>query len=88
MFKDKEYSPQTYFSKNVKTRLKEYIKGHINCKIYSDTLTVSIYAVNDIVFRYTLEDMSPKIVTGLTSEQLVQVIVKQYRRYINNLYFM
>lgn len=82
-----EYELNTTFSKALKTRLKQELKGEIVCKLFGDTLYVTIYGVNDIIFKYTWYNLTSEIVQGLTSERLSQIIVKRYRQYITNLFF-
>ena len=78
----------TIFAKNLKLLIKNEIKGAVNCHLSEDNLVVSIYGANDIIFKYTLSNLSSEIVHGLSSERLAHNIVKRYRQYITNLFFL
>lgn len=76
-----------YWSKELYFNLKKEIKGTVYSEIVDDTLKVTIYGANGIVFRYTRENMQSEIVQGLSIEIVTEIIVKRYKKYILNLYF-
>lgn len=76
------------FCNNLKNKLKHNVKGEIKAHIVNDTLIVDIYGVNNIVFRYTQNNIYSEIVQGFASETCTQIIVKRYKRYILNLFLM
>lgn len=78
----------TIFAKSLKLAIKNTIKGAVNCHLLDDTLIVDIYGANNIIFKYTLPNLSSEIVQGLSSERLAQSIVKRYKQYITNLFFL
>ena len=87
---EQKYQTDNYkvlVAQHIKSILKQEIKGNIKTHIVEETLNVDIYAVNDIVFRSTLRNLSEQIVHGLSSEMVAKNIVKQYRAYIRNLFF-
>ena len=84
----KEYTMQVLFARNTKAQLLEKIVGSVQTYLTDDSLVVNIYGANDIVFRYTLNNLTHAIVQGFTSERLVQIIYKRYRQYIENLFFL
>lgn len=75
-------------SKNVRNILKSKIKGEVHCHVADDTLIVDIYAVNSIVFKYTLHGLAGEIVQGKSSDELARMIFKRYKQYIENLLFL
>ena len=85
---EKEYTMQVYFARNLKALLKTFIKGDVRTYLKGDDLQVHIYSVNGIVYHYTLENLSSEIVQGLSSETLAHRILKWYKGYINNLFFL
>lgn len=87
---EQKYQTDNYkvlVAQHIKAILKQEIKGSINTHIVEETLIVDIYAVNNIVFRSILRNLSEQIVHGLSSEMVAKNIVKQYRAYIRNLFF-
>lgn len=76
------------FCRNLQASLKRHVKGEVKCKHIEDTLIVDIYGFNGIVFRYTHENISSEIVQGFATEACTQIIVKRYKRYIENLFFL
>lgn len=76
------------FARAVKRALKQSIKGEVNCHIIQETLIIDIYGVNDICYRYTMNNISSEIVQGLTSKTVAYKVTKWYRSYINNLFFL
>lgn len=88
---EQKYQTDNYkvlVAQHIKSILKQEIKGSIKTHIVEEKLIVDIYAVNNIVFRYTLINLSEQIVHGLYSEMVAKDIVKQYRAYIRNLFFL
>ena len=81
-------NPQSIMSCAVRNNLKKEIKGSVKTTVVEDTLIVDIYAVNGIVYRYTLRNLCEQIVQGLNSQMVAKNIVKQYRAYIKNLFFL
>lgn len=84
----REYTMQVLFARNVKSQLLERVKASVQTYINEDTLTVRIYGVNDIVFENKTYHISERIVQGYTSEMCVETIVKRYKQYITNLFFL
>ena len=64
------------------------IKGEIKYHLIDDTLIVDIYSVNYMCYRYTINNLSCKIVTGYDVEMVAESICKGYKRFIMNLYFI
>lgn len=84
----KAYSMQRVFCNNLKKSLKNHIKGEVKCNTINDILIVDIYAPTSIVFRYTLDNITSEIVQGFASETCTQIILKKYKKYVENLFFM
>lgn len=82
------YQIYSAYVRTIKEELKKHIKGSIKCHIAEDTIIVDIFGVNDIVFRYTYKLSAYEIVQGFSCSTLAQIIVKRYKSYINNLYFL
>lgn len=72
---------------NLKNKLTLKIKGEIKYTIIDDILLVDIYSVNYMVYRYTINNLQCKILTGYDVEMVAQSIYKGYKGYIMNLYF-
>lgn len=88
---EQKYQTDNYkvlVAQRIKSILKQEIKGSIKTHIVEETLIIDIYAINNIVFRSTLRNLSEQIVHGLSSEMVAKNIVKQYRAYIRNLFFL
>lgn len=76
------------FTKNLKCELKTLIKGKVKCYITDDTLLVTVYAVNDIIWQATVNNISAQLVRGLDSKTMAHRVFKWYKAYIINLYFL
>ena len=74
------------FSTELHSKLKEKVKGKVWVKVYNDELHVKIEN-QDISYEFVEEDLSTKILNGLSSEYIVYSILKDYRIFLNNLYF-
>ena len=84
----KPYSPQIIFARNTKELIQNKIKGSVRTYYFDDVLIIKIFGANNIVFDYTMNNLSHAIVQGFTSDRLAQIIVKRYTAYIRNLFFL
>ena len=82
-----EHNGKFIFSQNLKQRLKSEIKGNVHFHLQDDTLIVDISATHNVYWKYIHNNLSSELVQGLTSEMLSEAIVKQYTKFIRNLYF-
>lgn len=76
------------FKNTLKRHLRLRIKGTISVHIANDTLIVDINPIGCMVWRYTINNLSVQLSTGLSSIILSDVIVKQYKQYILKQYFI
>lgn len=84
-----DFKPASYIlARELKYKLKHVLKGEVKTSVCDDTLIVDVYGANSTVFRYTMKHITSEIVQGFTSEMACNIIVKRYKSYINNLYFL
>lgn len=76
------------FINNIKKQLKRYIRGEIVACVINDVLIVDIFHGNTTAFRFTQKDFYRKCISGLTSKQLVNTIIKNYESHILRQYFI
>jgi len=73
----------------VHQKLKEHIIGGIFVRVtYNDELYVRIESYNDLKFEIRFSDMANKIRNGYTSDYAVYEIVKEYKKYVLERYFV
>lgn len=76
------------FSKELHSKLKEKIKGKVWVKIYQDKLHVKITSQDEVIkYELTEDNMSTKILNGLSTQYTVYCILKDYSKCVNNKYF-
>lgn len=75
------------WANKLKQSLTLKIKGEIKYTIIDDTLIIDIFGVNYLVYRYTISNLSCKIMGGFDVEMVAENITKGYKKYIINLYF-
>lgn len=72
---------------NSKKQLRQRIKGDLSVHIVDDTLIVDIKIVGCWCWHYTIYNLAEQISTGLSSRNVADVIVKQYKKYIISEHF-
>ena len=75
------------FTNALKKQLKQRIKGDLSVHIVDDTLIVYIQPVGYWTWNYTINNLAAQISTGLSSRNVADVIVKQYKKYILSEHF-
>lgn len=75
------------FVNRLKKQLRERIQGEIYVHIFDDTLIIDIVVNAMQIWKYTISDLSVKLLANLTSEIVSDVVVEQYRKYIFDRYF-
>lgn len=75
------------FTNALKKQLKQRIKGDLTVHIVDDTLIVYIQPVGCWTWNYTINNLAAQISTGLSSRNVADVIVKQYKKYILSEHF-
>lgn len=75
------------FTNELKKQLRQRIKGDLYVHIVDDTLIVDIKPVGCWSWRYTINNLAEQISTGLSSRNVADVIVKQYKKYIISEHF-
>ena len=76
------------FSKELHRRLKEKVKGKIWVKAYRDELHVTIKIFEcKLKYEFVEEDLSNKILNGLSSDYAVYTIMKDYHKFVNEIFF-
>lgn len=76
------------FRVKLKRQLQERIKGNISVHIIDDTLIIDINPLGLNPWHYTINNIAAQISIGLSVKIVSDVIVKQYRKYILNQYFL
>ena len=76
------------FSKELHRRLKEKVKGKVWVKIYQNELHVTIKIFEcELKYEFVEEDLSNKILNGLSSDYAVYTIMKDYHKFVNEIFF-
>ena len=76
------------FSKELHRRLKEKVKGKVWVKIYQNELHVTIKIFEcELKYEFVEEDLSNKILNGLSSDYAVYTIMKDYHNFVNEIFF-
>lgn len=75
------------FTNALKKQLKQRIKGDLSVHIVDDTLIVDVQSVGCWTWHYTIKNLAVRISTGLSSRNVADAIVKQYKKYILNKHF-
>ena len=70
------------FTNKVRKILHKKIKGYSNCWIENDTLIADVQPLGIYTYHFTISNISSHISQGLTSEQVAEDIIKNYRDYI------
>lgn len=76
------------FRMKLKRQLQKLIKGDISVHVIDDTLIIGINPFYLRPWHYTISNIAVQLSTGLTSKIVADVIVKQYKKYILNQYFL
>ena len=75
------------FTNALKKQLRKRIKGTISVHIINDILIIDIYDNSHKCWRYTISNIAWKISTGLSSYNVADIAVKEYRVHIMHEYF-
>lgn len=75
------------FVNRLKNKLRERIQGEIYVHIFDNILIIDIVVNATEIWKYTISDLSVKLLANLTSEIVSDVVVEQYRKYIFDRYF-
>lgn len=75
------------FRKKLKRQLQEHIKGDVSVHIIGDILIIDINSYGLHPWHYTINNIAVQLSTGLSSRIVADVIVKQYKKYILDMYF-
>lgn len=76
------------FRTKLKKQLRERIKGDISVHIIDDTLIIDINPLGSYPWHYTISNIAVQMSIGLSLKIVSDVIVKQYKKYILNQYFL
>ena len=75
------------FSKELHRRLKEKVKGKIWVKSYRDELHVTITTFEgELEYEFVEDDLSNKILNGFSSDYDVYTIMKDYHKFVNEIF--
>lgn len=76
------------FTTKLHEKLKEVIIGSVFVRVvYGDKLYIKIESLGGIVFSLYIEDFSPKIRNGLTTDDVAHEVVSKYKKYVLNKFF-
>lgn len=75
------------FVNRLKKQLRERIQGEIYVHIFDNTLIIDIVVNANQIWKYTISDLSTKLLANLTSEIVSYVVVENYKKYIFDRYF-
>ena len=76
------------FRMKLKRQLQKQIKGYISVHVIDDTLIIDIDPLDLHPWHYTISNIAVQLSIGLSSKIVSDVIVKQYKKYILNQYFL
>lgn len=76
------------FRMKLKRQLQERIKGDISVHVIDDTLIIDINPLGLNPFHYIINNIAVQMSIGLSSKIVSDVIIKQYKKYILNQYFI
>ena len=76
-----------FFKESVEKKLKRCIKCSIFAFVVDDKLIVDVIDNSFHKWRYTINNLSEKLVAGLTSKIVCNDIVKKYKTHILKCYF-
>lgn len=82
-----EKTMTSIFANKVRKELHKKIKGYSNCWVQDDVLVADIQPLGIYTYHFTLFEISKHISHGLTADQLVKAIIKDYRDYILSEHF-
>lgn len=72
------------FAESVQKKLKSKIIGRIFvCVTYNDKLLVKIYRDDEVIFQSLEPNFARRLQNGLTSNDVVWDILKQYKRFVH-----
>lgn len=76
-------------AKNTENKLKKHINANISCFEKDGTFicTIKSKITGRLDFKYTRQDISHDIHNGLSSDELAYTILKQYKKFIQNVFF-
>lgn len=80
------------FTSTLHSELKNRVKGHVYCRVGKDDVLKIVIQMDEENYPYDFFDMyvlnfSIKILHGLTVSEMVHIVMKNYRRHINDKYF-
>ena len=75
------------FRNALKRELTRRIKGQISVHIIDDTLIVDVVDGVFNFWRYTIENLAVQLSVGLSSKIVADVITKQYKKHVLDIYF-
>ena len=77
-----------YWAISLYDELKTRVKGNVYVDIQNDIIVVTLHNKLGTPFRWTLENIQSEIVRGLDVKMVTETIVKSYKRYILNQFFL
>lgn len=78
---------ETIFKKNLIIRLKEYTYDYVKVYIANDNLVVEFYYKHELSYHHIEYNIEYKIISGLTTEQLAQKIIRGYAKVLHFRHF-
>ena len=75
------------FTNALKKQLKQRIKGDVSVHVKDDTLIVDIQPVGCCSWHYTINNLAAQMSADLSSRIAADVIIKQYKKYIQSKHF-
>ena len=84
----KTYYFTHYWAISLYDELKTRVKGNVYVDLQNDVIIVTLHNKLGTPFRWTLENIQSEIVRGLDVKMVTETIVKSYKRYILNQFFL
>ena len=76
------------FSKNIKDRLETNVKGEVIVWFVDDELHIKIYN-HGLKFRIVFQNLTSMVVYGrVVTDRIIEKVLKKYRTFIMNTYFI
>ena len=70
------------FSTVLHAKLKQRIKGKIFCKVYGDTLRITIDSIGGVKYETVIDDFADKVLNGYTADYAAHEVVNGFKKHL------
>lgn len=75
------------FSTVVHAKLKQRIKGKIFCRVYGDTLKITIESIGGVSYTMEIDDFAEKVINGYTADYAAHEVVNGFKKHLQETFF-